>query len=78
MTEKEETEELLHELECFTEVMKQRILERSKKGYKGWKEVSSEHSAYQIQKVATEIPLNGKKDVDVANWCLIHWANRKK
>lgn len=77
MTETEELEELLTEVDNFANAMKQRLLDRHSKGYKGWKEVSSEHSEYQIQKVATEISFNKVKDIDVANWCLIHWVNRK-
>jgi len=78
MSEKnQELEDLLQEVDKFSTAMKQRLIERASKGVTGWKDVTSEHSCYQIQKVSTELILNPKKDVDVANWCLIHWVNRK-
>ncbi len=82
MTQEEQQEqdfqELLQGVDEFANVMKNRLTEKHKEGIKSYKEESSEHSEYQIQKVSTELILNKVKDIDVANWCLIHWMNRRK
>lgn len=69
---------LYNEVDEFAKAMKARFTEHAEKGKTGFREHSLEHCQYNISQVATEISFNPKKDVDVANWCMIHWSNRKK
>lgn len=76
--EEEEFQELLDGVDKFAASLKARLKEKHLDGYNGWKNVSKEHSAYQVQKVSTELILNPSKDIDVANWCLINYLNRNR
>lgn len=76
--EEQDFQELLTGVDEFGKAMKARLTEMHERGIRSYKEESLEHSEYQIQKVSTEIGFNKPKDIDTANWCLIHYMNRRK
>lgn len=78
MNYSKETQELIDQIDEFAKRMKQRLIEKDQSGYGGWKDVSQEHARYRITEASKELMFNQEKDIDVANLCLIHFANRKK
>lgn len=76
--EDENLNELLAGVDEFAKAMKKRLIERHNMGETNWNKTPLTYSEYKITNVSTEISFNPSKDVDTANWCLIHWLNRRK
>lgn len=72
-----ETENLIQKVERFAMEMKANISEASKKGREGYKDLPLDVIETEIRKCASK---TGEEfsEVDLANWCMIYWLNKKK
>lgn len=68
---------LLEGVDEFANAMKDRIREKAKQGVTGWKGETLEHLQYQIEQGAYKLPNDKKNDIDIANWCAMHFLNRE-
>lgn len=77
-----ETQELLDEVDNFAKLMKERLIEKGRGGYSGWKDYSNNDVALAIE---TRLPrlinpddANSGAEMGIANWALINYLIRKK
>lgn len=76
-----ETQELLNEVDNFASAMKQRLIEKGRGGYSGWKNYDPHDIALAIELRLPRLvnPSDSESGVElgIANWALINFVNRK-
>jgi hypothetical protein len=75
-----ETQELLNAVDNFAEQMKQRLIEKGRGGYSGWKDHSPNEIVGFIEDRLPALISNPERgaEIGIANWCLIHHINKTK
>jgi hypothetical protein len=76
-----ETQELLNEVDNFAQLMKERLIEKSKSGYTGWKnQYTTQELIVAIEeRLPRMIDYSDPVEIGIANWALIaHILKNKK